>query len=236
MKSKEQTSCKTCNSHGSSIFCDLHGDDLGEIDAMKTVNTYKKNQVLFYEGNDSMGIFCILKGRVKLYKSDSDGHHKIVKIMGPGEITGYRAVIAKEPCAGTAEAIEDTTVCFVDKDCFLKFLAKHPDTGYRVMANLASDLGSAQSQEITLVHKSVKERFAELLLSLDQQFGIETENGRQLDISLTRQEIADLIGTTLESAIRTMSDFRKKGLIAVDKRSITISDFDQITELANRPV
>ena len=236
MINNHPTKCQACESHSKGVFCDLQGTDLAQIDSVKTMNTYKKHQVLFYEGNDAMGIFCILRGRIKLYKSDSEGHHKIVKILGPGDVTGYRAVLSNEPSSATAEALEDSEICFVDRDEFLKLLKQHPETAYRVMSRLASDLGKAQDHEIQLVHKSVKERFAELLLALSHRFGKESDAGLVLDISLTRQEIADLIGTTLESAIRTMSDFRKKEIISVDKRAITLVDLEQIKEIANLPI
>lgn len=227
--------CQTCQSRGKSVFCDLSEEHLKEIDAAKTSNHYQPHQIIFYEGNRPLGVYCIASGKVKIFKMDTAGHQQIVRLAGPGDVIGYRSLLAHEPYAATAEILEEANICFVDSKIFFHILETHPATAFHVMSALAQDLGRAEQQMINLTHKNIRERLAELLLVFEKQYGQKTAKGVKLDISLTREELAELIGTTQESLIRLMSEFRQDGLIAVDGRNITLLNIKKLVETANLP-
>lgn len=233
MKRLPPFSCETCQTRGKSIFCDLSEEHLKEINACKTGNHYQQRQIIFYEGNEPFGIYCIASGKVKIYKSDAEGHQQIVRLAGAGDIIGYRSLLTGENYSATAETLEEANVCFVDKKTFYHVLGTHPATTFHVMKLLAKDLGEAEKQVVNITHKSVRERFAELLLAFQKRYGERNHQGILLKISLTREELAELIGTTQESLIRLVSEFRQDGLIAVDGRNITLLNVPKLAETAN---
>lgn len=189
--------------------------------------------MIFYEGNLPYGLYCIVSGKVKIYKMDKEGHQHIVRLLGPGEMVGYRCLLANEPYSATAETLEETQVCFIDKKSLFHILESHPATAFHVMCSLAKDLGKAEYQMVNIVHKNIRERLAELLLVFLKKYGKKEEKGIRLNISLTREEMAELIGSTQESVIRLMSEFKQDGIIAVDGRSITILNAEKLVKTAN---
>ncbi|MDP2599121.1 MAG: Crp/Fnr family transcriptional regulator [Deltaproteobacteria bacterium] len=227
--------CQTCGHRKESVFCDLSAEHLLEIDKAKTTNHYKRQQIIFYEGNQPYGLYCICSGKIKVFKVDEQGHQQIVRLAGPGDILGYRCLLSNEPYSATAESLEDADVCFMDKNTFFHVLETHPATAFNVMSRLAQDLGQAEKQVVNIVHKNIRERLAELLLVFEKKYGKKVQNGVRLNISLTREELAELIGTTQESVIRLISEFKQDGLIAVDGRIITILNHDRLIETANLP-
>lgn len=227
--------CDTCRSRGQGVFCDLSREHLESIDRAKTTNRYQPRQVIFYEGNKPFGLYCISSGKVKIYKIDPDGHQQIVRLAGPGDVIGYRCLLSDQAYSATAETLEDAEVCFVDKNTFLHVLETHPSTAFHVMSALATDLGRAEQQIVNLTHKNIRERLAELFLVFEKKYGEKVGKNVRLNILLTREELAELIGTTQESLIRLISEFKQDGLIAVDGRAITLLNIPKLVETANLP-
>lgn len=225
--------CTTCSTRDRGVFCDLVESHLEDMDKAKTTNQYKQRQIIFYEGNRPYGVYCVSEGKVKIYKSDLEGHQQIVRLAGPGDILGYRALLSGQPYEATAETLESSTICFFDKVTFFRILETHPTTSFHVMKLLAKDLGTAEKQTLNITHKNLRERLAELFLVFGNRYGKKINGGVLLDINLTREEFAELIGATQESVIRTISDFREEGLIVVDGRSITIKDQKKLNQVAN---
>ncbi|MBI4209076.1 MAG: Crp/Fnr family transcriptional regulator [Deltaproteobacteria bacterium] len=227
--------CQTCASRGTSVFCDVTEEHAREIDRSKTTNSYKPYQVIFYEGNEPFGVFCVNSGKVKIYKMDTNGHQQIVRLSGAGDIIGYRSLLSNEPYHATAETLEEATICFFDKKTFFHVLETHPTTAFHVMGLLARDLRHAEQQMASIAHKNVRERLAELLLVFRVKYGEKAKKGIRLNISLSREELAELIGTTQESVIRLISEFKQDGLIDVQGREITLLDLPRLLSTANLP-
>lgn len=233
MNKGSKIECEACPSRLLGVFCTLEGDDLEEFTQHKTTNTYKKGQVIFYEGNQAYGIYCILSGRVKLYKSGMDGRQQIVRIASPGDIVGYRSLFAEEPYHATAEALEDATICCIDKNSFFPVLAKNPALSLNIIRKLSKELRQAEDLATSIAQRSVRERMAELLLMLKETYGKPSRRGFVIDLHLSREEMAEMIGITQETAIRLLSEFKKDGIIDVQERDITILDFKALVETAN---
>lgn len=224
--------CADCHNRDKSVFCDVASPHLASLETSKTANTYKPRQVIFYEGNQPYGVYCVQSGKVKIYKMDTNGHQQIVRLAGPGDLLGYRCILSGDPYTATAETLEDATICFIDKQTFSHILETHPKTALRMMSVLAQDLRHAEENMTNFVHKNVRERLAELLLLFNTRYGIPTPKGRRLDIALTRSEMAEMIGTTQESVIRLMTEFKGCGFIDVDGRKITLRDMKGLAETA----
>lgn len=232
-KKSSKPHCPECQSRLQGVFCNLSDPCLEEFNSSKTSNIYTKGQVIFYEGNNPFGIYCIFSGRVKLYKMGSNGRPQIVRLAGPGDILGYRSLFAEEPYHATAEAIEDTEICCIDKNAFMKVVSNTPELGFNLLRKLSRELRSAEDMATSIANKSARERMAELLLMLNETYGRPKGKSITIDLKLSREEMAEMIGTTQETAIRLLSEFKKDRLISVQERDITILNHQALLKTAN---
>ncbi|MCS6966173.1 MAG: Crp/Fnr family transcriptional regulator [Candidatus Kapabacteria bacterium] len=212
--------CEACPVRIHSVFDALHGGETEVLDESKGCYFYRRGEVIFHEGSYPAGVYCIHQGAVKLYRSDSMGNLVIVRLAKQGDLLGYRALLSNERYTATAEALEDTVLCFVPRATFFELLRQNSDLMAAVTELLARDLRTAESRLASLAQKTVPQRLAEILLYLRELFG-EDEHG-VLKTSMTRRELAELVGTAPETVIRLLSDFQRKRLIAVDHRHIRI--------------
>jgi len=236
IKQSIKLDCNACKSRLLGVLCNLDKEGIQDCNEHKTTNQYKKGQVIFYEGNQAYGLYCIFAGRVKLIKTGVDGRQQIVRIAGPGDLLGYRSLFAEEPYAATAETLEDATICCVDKNAFFPLLAKDRELALGIIKKLAKELREAEDLATSIAHRSVRERMAELLLMLKETYGKPSKKGTIIDLQLSREEMAEMIGMTQETAIRLLSDFKKEALIDVKDREITILDPKGLVEVANIPL
>lgn len=232
MKAKSHHSCKHCDSRLLGVFCDLNQPALEEFNRHKTTNSYKKGQIIFYEGNNAFGLFCIITGRIKLYKSGYDGRPQIVRLAGPGDLLGYRSLFANEPYHATAEALEETSICCIDKTAFYDVLRKDPDLAFNLLRKLSQELRVAEDLATSIAQKSARERMAELLLMLQESYGDFKKDGTKIGLHLSREEMAEMIGTTQETVIRLLSDFKKEKLVHVRERELTVLNAKALIEIA----
>jgi CRP-like cAMP-binding protein len=221
---KSSQSCRLCHSFETGIFADLSEKSLVLLEQCKTTNHYKKKQIIFYEGNPVVGLYCIQSGKVKLYKTSGDGKQQILKIAQGGDILGHSALFTETPHLSTAEVIEESDICFLDKMKFLSVLQANPSVSLKLLGQLSRELSHVEEQVLDLAYKSVRVRFVEFLLTLKQSFGVYDEGVYRLQISLSREELAQAIGTTVETVVRLLSEFRTEGLIEVEKKSIAIRE------------
>jgi len=224
--------CIACSSRLLGVLCNLEQPALEECNQHKTTNEYKKGQVIFYEGNQAYGLYCIFTGRVKLFKTGVDGKQQIVRIAGPGDLLGYRSLFSDEPYSATAEALENATICCVDRNAFFPVLAKNPELALNIISKLCRELRQAEELATSIAQRSVRERMAELLLMLKEAYGKPTKKGVLIDLKLSREELAEMIGITQETAIRLLSEFKGDGVIEVRDRDITIVDSKALLETA----
>lgn len=227
--------CPTCTSRVMSIFCHLPAPLAKEMDAKKTTNSYKRGQVIFYEGNSPFGIYCIFSGKIKLFKSSPNGKQVILKILGAGDVLGYRSLFSSEPYHATAEVLEDVNACFIEKSAFLNVVSKDPATGWSIIKLLSKELGQAETKAADAVTKSARVRMAELLLMLQQSYGKKDKKGTLLDIRLKREELAEMIGTTTETAIRLVNEFKEDGILVLEDHRIWIVNPQKLQELTELP-
>ncbi len=224
--------CETCPSKGEGIFCDLADQGLAEVSQHKVVNSYKKGQTLFVQGNPPFGMYCISKGNIKVTQVGPDGKESIVRIATAGDVLGHRSLLTEQYYNATATALDEAHVCFLDKKYIMKLIQEEATVAGNIIGKLGRDLGAAESRISSFSQKNVRERLAELLLLLKESHGVETEKGTFLDIKLTREEMASIIGTASETLIRFMSELKQEGLLAQEGKKIYITDEEALIEFA----
>jgi CRP/FNR family transcriptional regulator, polysaccharide utilization system transcription regulator len=223
--------CETCPVRTHGVFCDLTKEELREVVRGRTPNTYRKHSIIFYEGNPSMGLFGVWSGKVKVSNHGVNGHLQIARLAKPGDILGYRALLADEPYAATAEVLEDAVICFLDKNVFFQILKRNPNLMLRIMKKVCQELRVAERHALDLVQKPVVQRVASLLLDLERDFGEPTPAGIRLDIELTREEMAQMVGTTAESLIRTLSEFKAKGCVDMAGHQVLVRNHAELAKM-----
>ncbi|TNF01222.1 MAG: Crp/Fnr family transcriptional regulator [Deltaproteobacteria bacterium] len=231
---KNKTACENCESRMSGVFCDLDSAELSNISEHKVTNVYKKGQNLFVQGNHPYGLYCVSRGNIKVSKVGADGKESIVRIVKGGDVIGHRSLFTDQNYTATATAMEDSTVCFLDKKFIMKAIQEMPSVAMNIIEKLSRDMGAAENKVSSFHQKNVRERLAELLLLLKESHGEETEDGHiKINIKLTREEMATMIGTANETLIRFISEFKDEGLIEQDGKFIIIKDEDELMNWAD---
>lgn len=228
----ETPSCKSCHARLKNVFCALEKGEIENLTEEKSCNIYRKGQLIFYEGNRPTGLYCVNKGKIKLFRTGFEGKEQIVRFAKDGDILGYRALISGDVYAATAETLEDATVCFIPKKIFQELLQKSSELSTRVMQLLSKDLKLAETRITTLAQKPVRERMAEALLMLKEFYGFE-QNNQTINAMLTREDLANIVGTATETAIRIMSDFRNEKMIISEGKKIKIINLPKLLKTAN---
>ncbi|MDZ4711589.1 MAG: Crp/Fnr family transcriptional regulator [bacterium] len=232
MRKFQAPSCESCKARLDSVFCKLTEQELTDLSIQKHCNFFVKGETIFNEGNFPSGLYCINNGRVKIYQNGSDGKEQILRLAKEGDILGYRALISGETYSASASVIEDSKVCLIPKEVFYHLLTSNSDITTKVMKLLATELRDAENKITDLAQKPVIERLAETLLMLKEYYGYNKED-TSLNITVSREEIANIVGTATETAIRLLSDMKKQGIIDLDGKKIKILKSDALIKLAN---
>jgi CRP-like cAMP-binding protein len=209
----------------------LSKDELIRISACKTSKIIRKGEALFEEGDHINGVFCIKDGVCKVSKMSENGKSQIVNLIQRGDLIGERSLISDEVSNLNAVALDDMEVCFIPKEEIIKDLEKNPDFTMDVLKTMASSLKKADNIIVDMAQKSVKQRLAETLLTLEEKFGTNKEGA--INIHLSREDIANIIGTATESAIRLLSGLKKSGIINFLKKDIKILDKRELVKISN---
>lgn len=222
--------CEHCIVREFSSLKALTKTELLHLSECKTSRIIKKGEVIFEEGENVNGIFCIKDGVCKLSKLSPNGKDHIVKLVTKGELLGQRSMISEEPVNLTAVALEDMEVCFIPKTEVMSFFDKNNQFSMNVMKTICGDLKESDIHMVNLAQKTVKERLAETLLYLHNTFGKNEDDS--LKIQLSRDELASMIGTATESCIRLLSEFNKLGLIELSGKKIVLKEINKLKKLA----
>ncbi|GGA73915.1 Crp/Fnr family transcriptional regulator [Flavobacterium palustre] len=222
--------CEQCIVREFSSLKALNKEELVKLAECKTSRLVKKGEVIFEEGENVNGIFCVKDGVCKLTKLSPNGKDHIVKLVTKGELLGQRSMISEEPVNLSAVALEDMQVCFIPKSEIMGFFDKNNQFSMNVMRTICGDLKESDDLVVNMAQKTVKQRLAETLIYLQDTFGKNEDDS--LKIQLTRDELASMIGTATESCIRLLSDFNKLGLIELKAKKITLKNIPQLKKMA----
>ena len=232
MKQFDHVHCEHCQTRHSSIFCNTDHEVLADLSDSKSCMVYKKGDTIFHEGGHAFGVYCINGGKIKLSITGEEGKEQIVRMAKTGDVLGYRAVLSAERYAATAVALEDSNVCFIPKDQFLKALKGDGNLSFETMKLLSHQLREAEKKITHLAQKPVRERLAESLLFLKETYGF--DDGTQcISVQLSREDIANLVGTATETAIRLLSELNRDGVIELKGKKINILNMRELVRVAN---
>ncbi|HER07740.1 MAG TPA: Crp/Fnr family transcriptional regulator [Bacteroides sp.] len=227
----DHLSCDSCISKIHPLFRHLNEEECNHISLNKITESYKRGSLIYQEGNRMKGFFCVQKGIIKIFKTGFDGKEQIIRFAKPGDIIGYRSVISNEPACTSTEVIEDCIVCHIPPQILMTLIKTNGDFALELMKLSCKELGEANSFITDIAQKTVRERLAEILLYLDNEFGMD-QNG-VLNIFLTREELSNIVGTATESIIRLLSEFKNEKLIELNGRKIKILDRPGLKLIAN---
>jgi CRP/FNR family transcriptional regulator, polysaccharide utilization system transcription regulator len=226
----ELHTCKGCTASTNSVFRNLTPSETSFLEAEKHCSVYKKGEILYREGNRISGVYCIIEGILKIYKTGSDGKEQIVAFAKKGDLTGYRSVLSNEPACTTAEVLEETNICFIPSAVIFQLVRSNGDFSLSLLQLTCRELDQANSIIKDIAQKTVRERLAEALLMLHSTFGVSADGN--LNIILTREELANIVGTATESVIRLLSDFKSEGLIALSGKKIRLENIKKLEKLS----
>lgn len=200
------------------------------VDSKKYLE-FQKGDTIFEDGEAPNGVYFLKDGSAKLAKSGAFGKEQILRFIKENDIIGYRSMLCGENFQARAEAMTDVKCEFMPAEVFMHLLEVDSQLSYVMLQKIAYELGESSNTITFLAQKTVRERLAEILLLLEQKLGTDPEGF--IKISLTREEIANIIGTATESAIRLISEFKHDQLIEVDGRNIKILNHEKLIKLGH---
>ncbi|HSA59143.1 MAG TPA: Crp/Fnr family transcriptional regulator [bacterium] len=215
------------------LFEDLSPIELAALFAHVQVTTIPKGQPIFHEGSRPTGLFFVIHGKAKVSKRGLWNHEQIVRLAGPGDLLTLRAVGGTPQLVVSATALEDTDVLSIDMDDFFNVIKTNVTFAFKMIELLARELDHAENRIRDLAQMSVRQRLADLLLNLHRIYHDGSEDG-SIGVKLSREDLANCVGTATETVVRLLSEFREKRILAVDGRSIFILDRERL-ERASRP-
>jgi CRP-like cAMP-binding protein len=231
MKLTEIPHCSSCSAFSGSSLKSLSNCEIENFEASKSCSVFKKGQIILHEGNRTQGVYCIHKGKVKISRMGPEGKDQIIRFAKDGDLLGYRSLLSGESLSASMVALEDTQVCFMPKNLMFEFIETNPRFSLDLMKLACHDLGEAGRLITNMAQKNVRERLAEILLMLKNIFG-EDEEG-YLNVSLTREEYANMVGTATETVIRLLSDFKSNDIIDAKGRKMRILKHLELVKIGN---
>jgi len=213
------------------IFNELSNEDLTHLEKNLIIQRFKKRQIIFNEGDKPQWFYVLLKGKVKISKSSADGREIVLEIIDAPDFLGALAVIKNFPYPATAVAIENCEVGKIGRDIFLEVFNKYPGLGNQILHHVTMRLRAGIESLKNVVLEDVLSRVVYQILKLATKYGKKVSEGVLIDLRLTKQEIAEMAGTTTETAIRIMSKLKKQGYIIEQNRKIIVKDIKMLFEL-----
>jgi CRP-like cAMP-binding protein len=195
------------------------------------VYQFKRNELIYREGDKPTEMMCLLKGKVKIFKEGVGGRSQIIRMIKPVQYFGYRAYFAKENYLTNAAAFEFSTVCIIPMSVVNALVMSNPQLAMFFISQLSVDLGIADERTVNLTQKHIRARLAESLLSLKESYGVE-EDGYTLNVSIAREDLANLSNMTTSNAIRTLSTFVAEHILLLEGRKIRFIDEERLSKIS----
>jgi len=195
------------------------------------IQKYKKNEIIYCEGETPTHVFYLVKGKVKITKGEAGKREQILRIIKPHETFAYRAMFAEENFVTKACTFEPSIICAIPKAVIKNLIDQNNRLAWYFIRALAVDLGIADTKTVNIAQKHIRGRLAETLISLQERYGQE-EDGETLNIYLSREDLANLSNMTTSNAIRTLSAFVIEKIITMDGRKIKIIDEERLKRIS----
>lgn len=206
-------------------------DSLKQLSEQREVRIYKKKDEIYTEGSYPKGIYFINKGKVKTFQTNEMGKDLITELHNEGNFFGYISLLKDEKYTSSATALEDCEICMIPKEAFFALIYKNAEVSKRFIEILTDNIRENEKQLVKLAYNSVRKRVAEALVKLSDKYKKEGE--QKFSMNVSREDLANLVGTATETVIRTLSDFKEEKLIEVSGGTITILDQDKLARIKN---
>lgn len=206
------------------LFHDLSPEEIDTIGGLARVRNYKKNMIIFMEGEPGEALYFVISGKVKISKTTEDGREQILHLLQHGDVFAEVVLIDGGPYPATAEVIETAQIGMLMNKEVENLVRSNADIAIKLLKIMSKRLRLAQRQVRDLALKDTYGRLAGMLLMLGKEHGTETDEGVRIELPLSRQELANLIGTTRETVTRILGDFKKYKCIELEKQAIILID------------
>ncbi|KAF0143256.1 MAG: CRP/FNR family transcriptional regulator anaerobic regulatory protein [Nitrospirae bacterium] len=213
------------------VFSTLNTSDAEEVKPYLMPAKFRKKEAIFSEGDPSDWLYIVTKGKVKITKLSQSGRELILEIISPMDFFGGVAVMRGFPYPANAIAMEDSEVLKISKSNLMRILDRFPTLMYCMAMNIGDRIKGSHEALKNIAIEKVEARIASLLIKLSEKTGIKTDGAITIDMKLTKQDIAEMVGTTVETSIRTMSKFKKLGIVAEKTGQIVIKDINKLKSL-----
>lgn len=216
-----------------SILTELPPEDIEKLTAHMSDQQYSKGEIIFRENSFSSGIFFIRSGKVKKYKADKEGREQIIYVANAGELIGYHALLAEERYPDSAAALEDCLIAFIPKEDFLEVLGFSKVLSQRLLKLLSHEFAVFTNNVALFAQRSVRERLATQLVVMREKYKENYQPGMAVEINLSREDLASLVGTARENVVRILKDFKEEGIVETKGRKIVVTDVHKLLKVAN---
>lgn len=214
-----------------SLFSVLNESELKEVEPYLVPATYKKKDVVFSEGEPPEWLYIVVEGKIKLTKLSQDGKEIILEVMSPLDFFGGLAVLRGFPYPANAVAMEDSKFLKISRNNIMKIIDRFPNLMYCLAMRLGDRMKESHETLKNIALERVEARIAALLLKLADKTGKKSDGSVVIEMKLTKQDIAEMVGTTVETSIRTMSKLKKMGIVAEIEGKIAITNIGKLKSL-----
>jgi CRP-like cAMP-binding protein len=216
-----------------SVITDLPAAELDALMAHSSEQLFSKGEIIFREGSLPSGIFYMRTGMAKKYKVDKEGREQIIYVANSGELIGYHAILAEERYPDNAAALEKSLIGFIPKEDFLHVLDLSKTLSNRLLKTLSHEFTVFANSVVLFAQRSVRERFAMQLILMREKYKQGIVQGMEVEINLSREDLASLVGTARENIVRIIKDFKKEEILETRGRKIIIKDVEALLRAAN---
>ena len=216
-----------------SILAELPASDLALLMKRKTEHEYKKGDIVFREGAFPVGIYFLVRGKAKKYKLDRDGKEQIIYVANTGELLGYHAILSGDSYPDSAAALEDSLIAFIPREDFLAAMEQSGILSRRLLKTLSHEFSVLVNSLALSARRPVRERLALQLILVREKYKTGVTSGLPVEIDLSRDDLASLVGTARENLVRVLTEFKEEGILETRGRKIVIRDIKKLIGIAN---
>jgi CRP-like cAMP-binding protein len=227
--------CSICRARTEGFFCALVGEARERFDRDVVMHTFRRGQVLAHAGTPAQALYVVRTGWVKVYRPWPSGDDQVLRLLGPGELIGYRPLLANEPFFATLEAVEDSTVCIIPADTVRDLLRQSPGMATEFLAKLARELRISEELMMDLIRRPVLQRVARMLLHLLPDAREFPGSPTVLTSGLRRKDMARMIGASPETFSRTLRTLALRGAVSLSRTSLRVRNRPLLKRIAGAP-
>lgn len=222
---------KSLEGYNEFVISATNEDEFQKLTENRKTKSYKKKEHVYLESNFPKYVYFVNSGSVKTFLTNNDGKEFITGIYGKGDFFGYMSVLEGNEYSDAAATLEDTELCLIPIEEFTTLISKNRDATYKFIKILADNVKEKEEVLLNLAYNSMRKRVAEGLLHYKRHVKGDDDGPESNRLSISREDLANIVGTSRESVIRTLSEFKEEGLLAISGKNITILDLDRLANL-----